>query len=748
MYEIISNKEKGEIIISEEFDVIAQKGLDDSTPYLDNIGDEYITSITNIENLLSFKEFSYDTLGLNSERYLKQEYRISRNGTSWSDWKELNISPDTIDFPKVDPNENLDIEIKWTRIGTSEIGSIRILEYKLIGELERNEEVLSGGEININTGESKIIRSPFIFKVFKIDDIEILPETDLTDIDIKYRYSQDSTRTWSEWEPFTKENITTVRINPIRFFQIEYLIENKSKSPIGLNDINLIGDFQNINNDYQKSNLFGIRECCSSNQYGHFDSNGVYHPNTNMNTGGGGESCDANVFKPMSDSDKANLYDPYNQGAAVKLLEKLSADSEQVSGHKVTYFATDADQKGQDHTLNEYQLYNIVCYNDLKVSIEGNNFPDSQIKMNIFDLDLFDTMEAHITKQQFKQIFGAQRRPSKEDFLYFCQVNRMYQVDHAQQFRGFNNSAVYYKLILKKYNQKSNVKADNSAIKNELDRLTNNSTIDQLFGVEQTQDKAAIANKTQTAPLTRDTIRLEYFADIDKELLENSSNIISKSNYDLSSVKYGNVAVSYRNLDNILKESDNLSLTIWFNIHNYMKDEIYNFMHFYDEQNNLGFKTHLLNDKIIVKLNEDVYEFDLMDYDNTGDPIALEEEVWYSYVMNIDQRKRNIEQFIYKRDVDYEEDAGTLNSTVLRKLYTKSESIKPISYIIEDTSVNPKIIASDMKVTNIRLFLDVVPEKEHSKILNQYILGDDAKYLIFADNATTRLYLPKFPLNE
>jgi hypothetical protein len=58
--------------------------------------------------------------------------------------------------------------------------------------------------------------------------------------------------------------------------------------------------------------------------------------------------------------------------------------------------------------------------------------------MNQFDLNLFDTMEAHITKQQFKEIFGPQRRP-KEDF---CNVNRMYQVDHAQQFRSFNNAAL------------------------------------------------------------------------------------------------------------------------------------------------------------------------------------------------------------------------------------------------------------------------------------------------------------------
>lgn len=745
MYDILNNPDTGKIIISDNYDVLAPIGSEDATPYLNNIDDEYIINISNIQNVLKFTKFSYDTLGLNSERYLFQYYRISKNGTSWSDWLDLNANIDN--FPKIDPKDDLNIEIKWVRKGTSTIGTIRILEYKLEGEVERNQQSLSDATIGLAPGETKILMSPFIFKVFKITDVEIIPNINLNDIEIKYRFSQDSTRTWSEWEPFTKENITTVRINPIRFFQIEYSIYNKSRTPIKINDINLIGDFQNVNKDYQKSNLFGIRECCSSNQWGYFDANGNYYPNTNLDSAGG-QSCDPNVFKPMTSEEKANLYNPYAQNTAVKLLEKLSADSEQVFGHQVTYFATDPDKNGQDHSLNEYQLYNVVCQGDLKVSIEGNNFPDSQIKMNIFDLDLFDTMEAHVTKQQFKQMFGPQRRPSKEDFLYFCQVNRMYQVDHAQQFRGFNNSAVYYKLILKKYNQKSNVKVDNPEIKNQLDKLTNNTTIDQLFGIEQSQDKSAIANKPLTAPLTRDTVRLEYFAEIDKELLENSTNIISKSNYDLSTVQYGNVAVRYKNLDPGFKVSDNLSLQIWFNIHNYMRDEIYNFMHFYDEQNNLGWKSHLVNDKIVVKLNSDTYTFDLLGYESTGDPMALDEDVWYCYVFNINQRQRNLEQFIYKRNVDDEDDAPNLGSTILRKVYYDKKDITPIEYIIEDTNVTPVIIASDMKVTNIRLFLDIIPESVHNKVLNQYIIGDDSKYLIFADNATTRLYLPRFPLNE
>jgi hypothetical protein len=53
-----------------------------------------------------------------------------------------------------------------------------------------------------------------------------------------------------------------------------------------------------------------------------------------------------------------------------------------------------------------------------------------------------------------------------------------------------------------------------------------------------------------------------------------------------------------------------------------------------------------------------------------------------------------------------------------------------------------------MKITNIRLFNDIVPESEHSKLLNQAIIGEDYRYLIFADNANMRLTLPNYPLNQ
>jgi hypothetical protein len=744
MQQIISDTLNGTLSISDQFSITAATSSSEATPIFSKPGDEYTISFVDIMDVNKLTTFSYDTLGSTDTRFLTTTYRLSRNSTSWSDFQELKSDIDN--FPPFDPKDPLYVDVKWTRGGSSTIGIIRLLEYKLSGLLEVNIET-GDVPIKLKAGESTILKAPYIYKVFKVDDIEIISSSVLTDVNIKYRFSQDSSRTFSGWEPFTKENITSLRINPIRFFQVEYSIENNSTSNITIQDVNLIGDFQNVSKDYFKTNLYGIRECCQSNVSGYYDTNGTFIPNTSSTgvSNSGGQCDTTNALYGLTSEDKSQLYNPYQQNTAINLLNKLSTDAQQIFGHRVIYFVTDADKQGQDHTLHEYQLYNVVCDGNIKVSIEGNNFPDSQIMMNQFDLNLFETMEAHITKQQFKEIFGPQRRPSKEDFLYFCDLNRMYQVEHAQQFRNFNNSAIYYKLILKKYTQKANVKAGTPEIKNKLAELTKNTTIEELFGVEIKQDKDAVANKEQYTTLTKDPIRMDYFAQIDKELIENSSNIISKSNYDLSTIDFGSVAVRYKNMDTYIKKGDNIGYMTWFNIHNYVVDDVYNLFNLYDSINDLGWKANLINDNLIVNISGSTYSYNITG-DTIPNTIGLEEDTWYCYLLNIDQRLRTITQYIYKRNVDDEDDAQNLQNTLLQLVYENTQDMTPVEFQLE--GVFAEIFASDMKMTNIRLFTDIIPKEEHNKMLNQAIIGEASKYLVFADNANTRLSLPNFPLGN
>ena len=114
-------------------------------------------------------------------------------------------------------------------------GDIKLTSYELNGTITRNGSDLTDDDsfVCLSPNEEKIIGVPYIFKVFKIKDIEVLgsnPEL----LNIQWRYSQDNGRTWSKYEPFTKENVTSKRINPIKFFQIEYLVKNESNNKVNI----------------------------------------------------------------------------------------------------------------------------------------------------------------------------------------------------------------------------------------------------------------------------------------------------------------------------------------------------------------------------------------------------------------------------------------------------------------------------------------------------------------------------------
>jgi hypothetical protein len=747
MYQINEDITTGIITISDSWSATATG--DSAPPTLTQPGQEYTVSFINLTDVQKFKSFTFDYLGQTENRYLSTDYRVSREGSKWTSW--LTLDSNITNFPPFTSSDLMFIDIRFTRKGTSQIGSIKLLDYNLKGDLSRNL-VDGSAAISITpTNKTVVIKPPYIYKVFQLTDIEILSRGDMSNVSIKWRFSQDYGRTVTDWEPFTKENVTTKRISPIRFFQVEYLIESTTGSPVSIYDINIIGDFQNVTLDYTKTNLYGVRENCNCIKLGL-----VSDSNSNMNTDVGGQNNMLSTTQPsqlpqLTDDQKNALFKPYQLTAATTLLNKMSNDANSIFGHEVVYFLTDPDRKGIDYTFHEYQLMNYVCDELIKISVENNQFPENTGAINQFDLSLFDSFEVHIPKEVFKTAFGEEKRPSKEDFLWFCEINKMFTVEHSQAFRGFNNNAIYYKVMLKKYVQKANIIAGNQTIQDRVKQLTKNSTIDELFGLENIQDKRSIANKEQFTPLTLDKLRVDINARIEKELIENAEIIISKTNYDLSSVGFGltgsSEAITYRNMKNYFKVSDNIGYMCWFKINNYTYNDNYHLFNYYDNRNSLGFDMTINSDLVKVTLNTDEYDLPLIN--------GLLEDTWYSYVLNVDQRNRNISQYIYKRNVDNEEDASNLSSTKLKLVYKNSMDMTPVEFKLEteirngeDVQIPGKLFGSDMSITNIRLFVNIIPEEQHNKILNQTIIRDDSKYLLFADNANQRLVLPNYPLGQ
>jgi hypothetical protein len=206
---------------------------------------------------------------------------------------------------------------------------------------------------------------------------------------------------------------------------------------------------------------------------------------------------------------------------------------------------------------------------------------------------------------------------------------------------------------------------------------------------------------------------------------------------------FANNAVVYRNTKDYFRKSDNISYMCWFNIQNYTINDTYYLFDYYDDVNNLGFKITINNKNLKVRYNG--LDFTLV-LGEEGTSTGLSEETWYGYILNIDQRQRKISQYIYKRNLEDEDLGSRISTTILKKVNSIENDLEPVEFMLENISA--KLRGCDMRITNIRLFVDVIPESQHSKMLNQSIIRDDSKYLIFADNANQKLVLPSFDINQ
>src|SRR5690606_41877257 len=121
----------------------------------------------------------------------------------------------------------------------------------------------------------------------------------------------------------------------------------------------------------------------------------------------------------------------------------------------------------------------------------------------------------------------------------------------------------------------------------------------------------------------------------------------NKYHYDLSPVSNDSIAVKYTKTDEYLRVSDNRSYLAWFKIPKYNSFDNYNFIHNYDETTNKGYKIDLFDGNFIFKLNNIEYNF----------PVSISDDTWYCYLVNLDQRQRKIEHYLYKRNVDNEMEA-------------------------------------------------------------------------------------------
>jgi hypothetical protein len=366
----------------------------------------------------------------------------------------------------------------------------------------------------------------------------------------------------------------------------------------------------------------------------------------------------------------------------------------------------------------------------------------------------------------------------------------MYIVKHAQIHKDVMNGGVYYDVILEKYEKRANVINRQEESKTKIETLTNNTTIDELFGFDIKEQQDQISNKIQTKPQSFEFIR-EF---INNKIIYNKEDILNGTVskiitdfYSLSDIKTSDIAITYTKKDNDFKTSDNRLFSFWFNIPNEYESEkaitnrvingynipsgIYNFIDNMSIDNN-GYKIWYQNDKIWFMLNDKLYTMNS----------KLLTNVWYNLIINFNQREGYIDFKIYRRnteieislfnkksyeilnlnineksDIDYEinnnEFVPINNTEILNKIddslfIEEYSQHTDLTYTFEFNHNNSiSIYGSKMNISNIRILSDLIKSGEEQVFLNQHIVRDE-QYIIVSNNAIKQLKTTNYKNNN
>jgi hypothetical protein len=738
-----------------------------------------------IVGITGFNNFK-DTVVPNDNNIIRKfKYKLCEN---WSDLIDIS------ELTGITFNENchFELELYYFFVNEGNLSAPAVTISNVTIEAIYNIEKTSGIVTLTENGNPIILEPKDIYKIFDLSDFQasVGGLVDENDLDIKFRITQDGGYTFTKWTPLTKENLSVARkdINELRFAKVQYLITKNSTTPVTVYDIMLIGDFQNVSANYLKTNRYGLREDCvtklsETNSSSTIENNLINNGDTNglsCYTSGNNESTLSGLTSFNNDNN--GLWNPYKQSPEItNFYNFLANQTNSIFGWDVEYFKTDPDGNGIDTQIHEYGLFNVYKKDTIKIIVPENQFPDNTIQLNVFNLDLFDTFEVQILKDVFKEKFGIEERPAVKDFLFFCVTNRLYTIKHAQIYKDIMHTGIYYKVILEKYEERANILVRDQAAKNAIESLTDNTTIDDLFGFENKQDEDKVANKVQFTPKSFEKIRQSISSKVSimNEPVYNGEVDFIKYYYNFNKL-IDQKSVEYKNVDNNFLLSDNRCFINWFKFNSYFDENSSitkrvfdnyqvninkNFMLLdnYNETNNIGYRYYYNNKKINFILNNNSYELETPN---------LLTNIWYGIVINLDQRQRTLDIRVYKRLTDvyialinpttYERQ-DIISTDITGITSAMSDGFKPVANFeygstavsefillyqkiytnidIQEFNhdVNIKLIGSDISYSNLRIFNDIIEEKNINNILNQNIIKDAGK-LIIADNANRKIY--------
>ena len=436
------------------------------------------------------------------------------------------------------------------------------------------------------------------------------------------------------------------------------------------------------------------------------------------------------------------IYDPYNLARPVAIYSEISELASKMWGHDTQYFRVEPDKRSRDVVLMEYSLYNVKEQGNLKVMVPDNEMPTREFTYDIFGMG-FEEFEIHITKGQMEQAFGEGIHPRPRDYMYIPIMNRMYEVSSVSLADEFNQTMTYWRLMLKKYEERSSSiidtdTAEGQAIDTALDDLYTG--VEEVFG-EEIQDEYTQIGKpaqyqtvfSEVADGIRD--RIHNGLTISDKEVRNKWTIIAKNSYDLESVKdLGIEALLYKKYS-VLPVDKNLAITTWFKPNltsNTAEQTIID-----GWQGNKGIKLTVNKTVIKAYVNDQVLQYPFT--------TPVENGNWYGLVYNLNNSFSNTGAYVYKLNPQ----SNTLTSMPV------SDSLQEVMDVTAEipsamgwnTKKQWSLMPGKLALTNFRLFKKTIGKDQHTNVLQQYVVRDNHLAHII-DNAVPSIQLRRYNQNR
>lgn len=439
-------------------------------------------------------------------------------------------------------------------------------------------------------------------------------------------------------------------------------------------------------------------------------------------------------------TESLNRFKPYAEAVkAVDLQFAMIESVQAIFGHQFVYYKVKSDKVNATFkTIEDMSVQDVKWTSCL---IPDNDFKDNALVYAEHGIEYDETLEIHISVEEFQRTFGPDMRPEALDYFIIPEISRIYEVTSAHGLRGFMHTIPFYKLTARKYKHRENrneTKDDKSVFDIDTIRDFN---IDMYHELQNPDTKSKKINRITTDAMAEGINAMSEHMYYDLRLHEHLRSYLHKSSkhqkcmlnsgdltfstaqYDFSNIikpstqTENEVCLIYRNL--ISSEDNEYSTQFWFNVTD-------------SKASGIIFKQ---ND-IIIRLDESA--------PNAGNLCIIVESVMSTGTSTLFKRNIEISKWY---NLALNVSLTTLTSFVTLRENLNSETYgQPGVQTVDSKSTNlsqfvPRLpsqtcfYASSYQLTNVRVYSKQTSEKQ--QIENSMMIKADTLNSIIIDNVSS-----------